>query len=386
MGKDPIKILVTGDFCPVNRIEKLALDSNFDDIFNDFNNVLVDNDLVITDLECPLTITDKTRVKIGPHQRAHPACVKILEYANIDLVTLANNHIMDYGSKGVEDTLEICQANNISFVGIGTSIQEASEPYFLNKKNKRIAILNFADDEFIITPDGKYRCNAIDNVNFYYDIQRIRESNDFILVIVHGGNEFYELPSPRIKKLYRFLIDIGADVVLAHHTHVFSGFELYKSRPIFYGLGNFIYDWPGKCNTAWNKGYAVRLTLSGNIDFELIPFKQRNETPGVFLLDESETTDFESHISYLNSVIADDIKLEQHFLKHIKSVTPMYNAFIEPYFGRFISVLRNHKLFPKFMSPRKRMLLLNLIRCESHREVLLRMLELSCKKNVNSEK
>ncbi len=374
MRKDLIKLLVTGDFCPVNRIEKLALNSNFDDIFNDFNNVLADNDLVITDLECPLTITDETRRKIGPHQKARPECVKILDYADIGLVTLANNHIMDYGSKGVEDTLEICKAKNISFVGIGTSIKEASEPYFLKKKNKRIAILNFADDEFIITPDGKYRCNAINTLSFYYDIQRIRQSNDFILVIVHGGNEFYEFPSPRIKKLYRFLIDVGADVVLAHHTHVFSGYELYKSKPIFYGLGNFLYDWPGKCNTAWNRGYAVRLLLSENIDFELIPFKQGNEMPGVFLLNERETADFEKQIQYLNSVIADDTELEQHFSKYVKSVSPMYDAFIEPYFGKFISSLRNQKLFPRLMSSRKRLLLLNIVRCESHREVLMRIL------------
>ena len=203
MREDPVRILITGDFCPVNRIEKMALANNFKDIFNNFNEILIDNDLVITDLECPLTNTNEKRKKIGPHQKARPECVNILRHAGVSLVTLANNHIMDYGNEGVKDTLEICKANGISFVGIGNSIREASTPFYFKKSNKSVAILNFADDEFISTPDNEFRCNAIDPINFFYDIQRIRQSNDFIIVILHGGNEFYELPSKRIEKLYR---------------------------------------------------------------------------------------------------------------------------------------------------------------------------------------
>ena len=171
--------------------------------------------------------------------------------------------------------------------------------------------------------------------------------------------------------------------MLAHHTHVFSGFELYKSKPIFYGLGNFVYDWPGKRNTAWNKGYTVRLIISENIDFEIIPFEQGNEQPGVFRLDEDEMVAFNKRIRYLNSVIADDIKLEEEFNRYVKTVTPMYDAYLEPYFGSVITALRKRKLFPRLMSPRKRMLLLNIIRCESHREVLLKMLEKSYKNENN---
>lgn len=386
MKGEVVKVLITGDFCPVNRVEKLALKNDYASVTDDFKDVLSGNDLIITDLECPLTGSVVTRKKTGPHQKAHPKCIKILSHAGIGLAAMANNHIMDYGSQGVSETIRLCEANNIAIVGVGKSATEAAKPHILNTKGRRIAFLNFADDEFISSPDGKFICNPLDSVKAFYDIKSAKEGNDYVVVIVHGGNEFYEFPSPRTKKLYRFMIDLGADVVVSHHTHALSGFEIYKSKPVFYGLGNFIYDWPGKHNTGWNKGIVVRFLFSEDIDFELIPLKQGNEKPGVFRLDKEEAAEFENQIRYLNSVIVDDSKLEEKFRDYISSVTPMYDAYIEPYFGRIISALRNRGFFPRFMSRRKRMLLTNIIRCESHREVVLGMLERSYPVNLSGKR
>jgi len=380
-----IKLLITGDFCPVNRVEHLALSNDFIAVLNDFNDVICGNDLNIIDLECPLTASSEIRRKSGPHQKAHQECIKILQHTSIGLAAMANNHIMDYGSRGVIDTLELCKANNIATVGIGRSKQEAAEPYVLRKNGKSIAVLNFADEEFITSPDGLYSCNPLEPVGAYYQIKEAKQANDNVIMIVHAGNEFYELPSPRTKKLYRYLIDLGADCVIAHHTHAFSGYEIYNSKPVFYGLGNFIYDWPGKRNTGWNKGYVVRLCISENIEFEIIPLKQGNDKPGVFHLSEAETEEFEAHIRFLNAIITNERKLEEEFSKYLSSVSPMYDAYIEPYFGGLVSSLRNRGLFPKLMSKRKRLLLLNIIRCESHREVVMGMLESTMSRLIESD-
>lgn len=377
MNKNPLKILITGDFCPINRTEELVSQNRVNEILGNFSDVFSDNDLVITDLECPLTSSSSARKKIGPHQKADPSCITILKDAGIGLVAMANNHIMDYGHSGALDTINLCKQNGIGTVGVGKSFTEASSPYLFVKNGERVAILNYADDEFITAPDGSMRCNVLNSVNAFYDIRRAKESNDYIIVIVHGGNEFYELPSPRIKQLYRYLIDNGADAVVAHHTHTFSGYEVYNTKPIFYGLGNFVYDWPGKRDLAWNQGYVVKLTLSDSIHFKIIPLTQNNDKPGVFHLNDSESEYFKGRLEYLNSIIADDIKLDKKFNSYINSVTPMYDAYIEPYFGSVISSLRNRGFFPKLMSRRKRMLLLNIIRCESHREVVLGILEKS---------
>ena len=377
MSADPIKILITGDFCPHNRIEGLALKSDYKAIFNDFIDVFSDNDLNITDLECPLTLSESARPKSGPHQKAHPDCIKILKYANIHLAALANNHIMDYNSLGANDTIELCRANLIDTVGIGKTLEDAGRPFSANLKGKKIAILNYADNEFLSASDGSFQCNSIDPVRCYYDIHEAKQNHDFLIVIIHAGNEFYELPSPRTKKLYRYIIDLGADAIISHHTHAYSGYEIYKGNPIFYSLGNFIYDWPGKNNSKWNIGYVVKLILSDKTDFEIIPLKQCNEIPGVFHLSSEEDETFQNDIDRLNQIIADDRKLENQFQKYCDTVFPMYDAFIEPYFGNHITALRNRGFFPKLMSKRKRLLLLNLIRCESHRDVLLRMLKMN---------
>jgi poly-gamma-glutamate synthesis protein (capsule biosynthesis protein) len=117
------------------------------------------------------------------------------------------------------------------------------------------------------------------------------------------------------------------------------------------------------------------LKLSEKIDFDIIPLNQCNEIPGVSHLNEDEEKAFTQRITELNAIIADDKLLEIEFNKYCEKVNPMYDAFIEPYFGKTITSLRKRGLFPKLMGKRKRLLLLNITRCESHREVLQRLLK-----------
>jgi len=370
-----INILITGDFAPLNRVEEFCLNGNFKSVFNDFYEVFENNDLNVVDLECPLTHAKTTRPKTGPYQKAHPDTIGALKYAGVSLAVMANNHIMDYDNQGVKDTLDLCKQNGIATLGIGSSSGEAAKPFSLETKGKRIGILNFADNEFLSTPDGSYTCNPIDPINGHYDIVKAKKEHDYVVVIIHAGNEFYRLPSPRTKQLYRFLADQGADAVISHHTHVFSGYEIYKGKPIFYGLGNFVYDWPGKINSDWNRGYVVRLSISDKLDFEIIPLKQGNEKPGVFKLAESEKVTFDKDLEELSRIISNDEELEVEFQKYCQSVFPMYDAFIEPFFGRYIVALQKRGWLPKLLSRQKRLFHLNLNRCQSHRDVLLRLLK-----------
>ena len=81
---------------------------------------------------------------------------------------------------------------------------------------------------------------------FCGDIQIAKEDNDLVIVIVHGGREHYQLPTPKQRERFRFYADAGADFVVGHHTHCYSGYEIYKGKPIFYSLGNFIFDYKKK--------------------------------------------------------------------------------------------------------------------------------------------
>lgn len=374
---EAIRIAFTGDFCPINRVEDLARQKNYGSVFNDFMDVFHGNDLNVVDLECPLTLGFSERKKTGPHQKAHPDGVHLLNHAGIHLAAMANNHIMDYGSEGVLDTLKLLHANGIQTVGIGRTLEEAARPCSVSLKGKRVALLNVADNEFLTAPDGTYTCNHIDPVRCFHSIRQSRLEHDYVIVIAHAGNEFYELPSPRTKLLYRGMIDAGADVVISHHSHACSGYEVYQSGHIFYGLGNFIYDWPGRKNEGWNRGYVVRLRISDRTEFEVIPLKQGNEIAGVSHLNSKEEELFREDMKRLNGIIADDELLELKFQEYCESVFPMYDAFLEPYFGKYMTALRKRGLFPKLVSKRKRMLYLNLIRCDAHRDVLLRLLKMN---------
>lgn len=382
-----ISILFTGDFCPHHRIEALARELRFEEIFNNLLPHFKSNDLNVMDLECPLTELSVGRAKTGPHQKAHPACIDLLKFANIGLAAMANNHIMDYGADGLKETMKLCRKNGIATVGVGRGAclvsvgdeekkgEGSRDPFILETKGRRIAILNFADNEFLTAPDGNLQANPINPVHNFYDIQKAKKENEFVIVVAHGGNEFYHLPSPRIQELYRFYVDAGADAIISHHTHRFSGYELYKGKPIFYGLGNFIYDWPGKVNTHWNRGYLVRLEFTDSVEFEIIPLKQCDEKPGAFQLTSEEKVALDREIQAMNEIIANPKKLQAAFETYCKSVFPMYDAFIEPYFGKWMTALQKRGFLPKLMNRKKRLLLLNITRCESHREVLMNLLK-----------
>jgi len=381
MPKEQIKILFTGDFCPHLRIEELAINGKYSSVFNDFQKEFNDNDLNIVDLECPLTLDNFKIEKTGPHQKAHPKTIDLLKEINIGLAAMANNHILDYGDKALLETIELCKKNNITTIGVGKNSSEAELPVIKEIKGLKIGFLNFCESEWTIAKEDKPGANPLDLIENFNSIQSLKQQTDKIIVIAHGGNEFYHLPSPRIKKTYRFFIDSGVDAVISHHSHCNTGFEVYNNKPIFYGLGNFVYDWPNKKNDNWNFGYAVRLLIDKNILFEVIPFKQNNgDQVGVHYLTKEEKEQFDRRIEKLNYTIANDDELEKEFQKLCNEKANIYSLYFEPYRGKILSALRIRKLLPSLFSKHKKMLQLNVMRCDSHKDILLNTMENSIKK------
>ena len=374
MNKKLIKILFTGDFCPHLRIEKMTLENNYKHIFNDFKKEFEDNDLNVVDLECPLTLETKGIEKTGPHQKAHPKTVELLKEIGIGMVAMANNHILDYGEKALLDTKDLCEENNITTIGVGKNLKEAGQPVIKEINGQKIGFLNFTESEWTIATEKRAGANPIDLIEIFNTIKNLKKKTDKIIVIAHGGNEFYHLPSPRIKKTYRYFIDAGVDAVISHHTHCLTGYEVYNNTPIFYGLGNFMYDWPNKKEDNWNYGYAVRLLIDDKINFEIIPFIQNSgEQVGVHYLNKKEEQSFNQKMKGLNAIIADDDQLKKEFQKLVEQQKDFYKLYFEPYKGKILSGLRIRKILPDLFSKRKKMLQYNVIRCESHKDIVLEM-------------
>ncbi|WP_293870207.1 CapA family protein [Flavobacterium sp.] len=368
-----IKIGFTGDFCPWLRIENQVKANNWQTLFDEVKSFFNQNDLNIIDLECPLTVANDGILKTGPHIKAHPETAVILNYLNCQLVATANNHFKDYGLKGMQETYETLTQNKISWLGSGTNFEEASKTYYWKKYDTKVAFINVTENEWTTTHDSTPGCNPIDLVTVFYKIREAKSNADFVVIIAHGGHEHYELPSPRMKKWYRFFVDAGADAVIAHHTHIISGYEIYNEAPIFYSLGNFCFDWHDIRNKPWNKGMMVCLAFEKNkpITFEMEFVSQNNDVLGLFKVKEAEKKAMLQHLEKLNIIIADDTLLETEFQKYAQTWKPVMNTWIQPYKGKIMSSLYKRGLLPSIITKRKKLLYTNLIQCEAHRDILL---------------
>lgn len=372
----PIEVLVTGDFYGGNRIEKLIMEDNYKQIFNDFLPHIQDVDIAITNLESPLIEKGTPLTKTGPAIKSKHETIKALKFAGFNLLTLANNHIMDYGTEGLSKTMDLCKKIGISTLGAGMNHYEASNTFYTEINGIKLAFINITENEWSTTANEKPGAHPLNPVANYYKIAEANTKADFVFVIVHGGHETYHLPSLRMKQTYRFFVDAGASAVLGHHTHCNSGYEMYKNSPIFYSLGNFIFDHQNITESSWNFGFAVKFKLiTDNLSFEIIPYEQCKESVGVHLLKGKSEILFFEELKKLNTFISDDNSLNESFKRFVnQNLLKTYNGFLEPHSIKPLRILQRFGIFPSLLSKRKRKLYLNLIRCEAHRDVLLEIL------------
>jgi hypothetical protein len=368
---DTINIILTGDFCPILRIEQLAVNNQPNLVFNDMLTEFRSSDYNIIDLECPLVEEGVMINKTGPHLKASPETIKLLKFAGIDLVAMANNHIRDYGSEGMLKTKDLCHEHRIGTVGVGKNLEEARNPYEATIKGLIVKVLNLTENEWSTTRGDEPGSNPLDLIKNYHDIRKARNESDIVIVIFHGGNEFYELPSPRIKETLHFFADAGASAVISHHTHVSSGYEVHNGVPIFYSLGNFCYDSAERKDNKWFYGYAVRLIFSQKTEFEIIPFVQNIKEPGVHKLYGSEKDNFIDRINALNEIISNDKLLDKHFSMYCEENAFRYDLLFEPYRNKILASLKKRGLIPSLLSIRRKRVLLDIVRCEAHRDILL---------------
>lgn len=365
-----MKVVITGDYVPRERVAKMFAQGDYSAV-EALRPVFAEADYSIVNLECPiLQGGEKPIIKNGPHLHADTHALEALKVIGVDCVTLANNHFRDFGDEGVLNTISELSAYGIDYVGGGANLKDAAAVLYKQIGKETLAIVNCCEHESSIATDGHCGSNPLNPIQQYYVIQEAKTKADYVIVIVHGGVEHYQLPTPRMQETYRFFIDAGADAVINHHQHCYSGYEEYKGKPIFYGLGNLCFDNPER-KGLWNEGYMVDLTLSKKeSSYELIPYHQCAAEPKVILYNEKEKLAFDKSITELNAIIANPDKLEAKYEELKQSMRQKYRSYIEPYKSKLMRFLFRKHLLPSFMR-RKYTLIHNLIQCESHRERLL---------------
>lgn len=205
-------------------------------------------DLAFANLECPLS----TRGRQINMFRGKPEYVETLTYGGFNLISLANNHILDYGVIAMLDTMEHLSAAGIVHAGVGENIFEARRPQIFEIKGVKVAFLAYTEVgegitytrvplQWAATPElpGAAQARA-DFVRL--DVKTARQEADLVILSMHWGKEYDHRPTDFQKALGRIAVDAGADLVIGHHPHVIQGIEFRGRGVIAYSLGNFIFD------------------------------------------------------------------------------------------------------------------------------------------------
>jgi len=376
---DGVSILMAGDLYPGGKPERLLIDCKTEQLWPDEARIASDHDLCVVNLECPLTNSNTPMPKTGPHLRADPRCADGIKGGGFHLVTLANNHILDMGEQGLTDTLSACYTAGIETVGAGRTLTEATEIKYFKIKELNIAIINAAEHEFSISTNTSAGAWPLDPIENYRQIQEAKEKSDFILVILHGGNESYPLPNPQMQNTCRFFAEVGANAVVCHHSHVPSGMECYTGVPIFYSTGNFLFDWPTRRQPGWYSGYMVSMSVCQHktINTKIIPFWQCKDDTGVHRMNETEDAAFLNDIERLSRIITEESALTREWEKFCEE-RRLYYLSSALSLTRIERKLLKMGLWPFWRLRRQGLRnLLNFYTCESHRASTVAALRLS---------
>lgn len=262
-AKQNVSIAVTGDVMFARNMPGvLSLDSS---PFNGVSDVTSNVDLLLINFENAATYSGDA-LKGDVPLKCDPAYVPLAKGNNNTIAALANNHAYDYGQTGMEDTISHLKDAGITPIGAGNSEDEAHRAVTKQIYERKITVLNYMDSENF----AEYSYDVMPYANgsspgySAYDSddarKQISENNDSDLIIayMHFGNEYSVSPNENQVKISHELIDYGADIVIGSHPHVTQGIEMYKGKPIFYSLGNFIFD---QSNPATHLAYFVKVDL-----------------------------------------------------------------------------------------------------------------------------
>jgi hypothetical protein len=370
-----MNILIAGDFFISDNYQGQNL------IDKSVLNLFEKADYRIVNLETPITANEPENriLKTGPHLRSLPdTLLPFLKQLKVDMVSLANNHILDYGPKGLSDTFKSLQENKIRYVGAGKNLEAAAKPFTLEKDGIKIAILNFAENEWSIAEEDKHGANPLDIIDNVNQIKTAKATHDKVICIIHGGHEYYYLPSPRMAKQYRFYAENGADAIVGHHTHCIGGYEVYKDVPIIYSLGNFLFTMQSIYKD-WYIGLILEVEIrNGELFTHLHPIKQQEKTFALSLLKNEEKQDVLNRVSACNAIISDELKLKHEWNTFVESKYDTSLNYWSPFSfvsNRYLRALLN-KMGIKGINKKRMALTLNLMRCEAHADVTKKSISL----------
>lgn len=374
MGKENKSFTVTicGDICPTKDTVPFFKSGDYQKLFGNCVPLFHNSELLMANLEFPIIDEGKGIAKAGPVLRGDNNYISIFKKSGFHVLGLANNHIKDCGEEGVKNTMALCKQNEISYVGAGENISKAKTPIIREINGWKIGIMAFAEQEFNIATEGEYGANYLDVYEDFDAIKTLKKEVDYLIILYHGGIEYYEYPSPLLQKRCRKMIDSGADLVTCQHSHCIGTTEKYNSGQVVYGQGNTLFGYK-KENESWNEGLLLQICFGEkNIIPELRFIPVIANDTGIELMEETKA-DKRLKIFFDQSVVIRDREfIKRSWLEFCNKKKALYMPFIFG-FNRILihsnRMLKN-RIVKGIFSKQKLRVVTNLIRCESHKEVL----------------
>ncbi len=238
-----VELVAVGDILLSRTVEERMEVFGSEYPFEVVAELLREADLAVGNLESPFAIGGEPIDKRFAF-RGHPDHASALDWAGFDVLSLANNHLLDFGEPSLTETIEALRSRGVDYVGAGLSYEEARRPLIVGVKGRRIAFLSYAaarwkgSDE---VPTGEWIAFA-DPATIREDVARAKEQSDLVIVIMHLGTEYQQYPDEEQLAVSRAAVEAGACLVIGHHPHVVQGTEEYGGGFIAYSLGNFVFD------------------------------------------------------------------------------------------------------------------------------------------------
>ncbi|PKL40572.1 MAG: capsular biosynthesis protein [Spirochaetae bacterium HGW-Spirochaetae-1] len=281
LSKKSFSLLLTGDILLANGANDAMKKQGTDYPFHQIASFMEEYDLVFANLETPIT-TNHDPAGNKPYVfRLNPLFAASLTDIKLDIVSIANNHIMDHGTEGMLDTILCLSDMGIKYTGAGRNLDEARRPAIFHFGSMDLCILAYCErppEDFYAGPEKPGTAPLVlEQVK--EDIKQYKDGNTIVLVSLHWGIELTNYPRAYQRNLAWKIIDAGADGIIGHHPHWPQGIEMYKKKPVIYSLGNFVNGFYNKEeNEKDNIFVSLRYDRERLVKIEVIPVAGKNQT------------------------------------------------------------------------------------------------------------
>lgn len=370
-------ILIGADLVPTNSNSSYFENGDAESLVGtELLEMMLQADYRIFNLEVPLTDSAQPIKKCGPNLIAGTDTINGYKALKVDLLTLANNHILDQGINGAISTQKTLDNAGINHVGLRGKNVSDDGTFIFSFNGKKVGVYVCAEHEFSTLEFYEIYANPFLEKQACESIQDLKTKCDYIIVLYHGGKEYYQYPSPRLQNNCHMMINSGADLVVCQHSHCIGCEEKYEKGTIVYGQGNYLFDLSN------NEYCQTGLLIQINSDFEVsyIPLAKKGYSVSLAMGSEGEE-------------IIKNFNLRSMQIQEAGFVVENYNKFaqkmLETYFWtlsgkesflfKLLNKLTNGKLrcwsLNRKYSDEAIMKIYNCLICEAHNELLIKGLE-----------